>query len=59
MVADALSWKTRQSVNVVAMVRPEILKDLENMGIELVLFQELGSSLGSMVVQPALMDEIK
>jgi len=59
MVADALSRKTRQSVNVVAMVRPEILKDLENMGIELVLFQELGSSLGSMVVQPALMDEIK
>jgi len=41
------------------MVRPKILKDLENVGIEPMLLEEPGLFLGSMVVQPILLDEIK
>ena len=51
MVADALSRKTCHSVNAVTMLRREILRHLENMGIEIMLPQEPGSSLGSMLVQ--------
>ena len=59
MVADALSREILHSVNVVTMVRPKILRDLENVGTEPVLLQEPRSFLGGIMVQPILLDEIK
>ena len=59
MVADALSRKTHYSLNAMTIVRLEILRDLENLGIELVFPGKPRSFLGSLVVQPTLLDEIK
>jgi len=50
MVADALSRKTHYSLNAMTIVRLEILRDLENLGIELVFPGKPGSFLGSLVV---------
>jgi len=58
-VADALNRKARHSVNIMTIVRPEILRELECMGIEFVLSGETGSYLGSLTVQPTLLDKIK
>ena len=37
MVVDALSRKTQQGLNTMTNTQPNVLKNLENMGIELVL----------------------
>ena len=50
MVADALCRKAHHSVNIMLIVRPEILRELECMGIEFVLPGETRSYLGSLVV---------
>jgi len=59
VVAGTLSQKTHHSVNALKVIHSEILKDLESMGVELVFPREPGLFLGSLVVQPTLLDEIK
>jgi len=59
VVADALSRKTHHGVNAMKVVQPEILRDFESMGIKLVFLGEPRLFLGSLVVQPTLLDEIK
>jgi len=59
MVADALSQKTHHSVNAMKVAQPEILRDLESMGIKLVFPGEPRLFLGSLIVQSTLLDEIK
>jgi len=52
VVADVLSRKTHHNVNAMTVVQPEILRDLESMGIEFVFPGTLGLFLGNLVVQP-------
>jgi len=59
VVADTLSRKTQHSVNAMKVMQLGIVRDLESMGVELVFPEELGLFLGSLVVQPTLLYEIK
>jgi len=59
VVADALSRKTHHGVNAIRLFQPETLRDLESMGVELIFPGETRLFLGSLVVQPTLLDEIK
>ena len=59
MVADALSRKTHYSMNLMRVFMPEITQDLEKLGIEVVPSSAMETYLGSLTVQPTLLDEIK
>jgi len=59
VVTDALSRKTQHSVNAMKVTQLEILRDLESMGAKLVFPKESGLFLGSLIVQPTLLDEIQ
>ena len=57
-VADALSRKNRASVNCVITTQIELLRDLEDMRIELCR-QGQSATLNALTIQPTLMNEIK
>ena len=59
VVADALSRKTHHSMNFMKVSMPEITRDLEKLGIEVVPSSVMETYLGSITVQPTLLDEIK
>ena len=57
-VADALSRKNRASVNCVITTQKELLRDLDNMGIEICRHGH-NATLNALMIQPKLIDEIK
>jgi len=59
VVADALSHKTHHSMNLMEVSMPEITRDLEKLGIKVVPSSVMKTYLGSIIVQPTLLDEIK
>jgi len=59
VVADALSRKPYHGANTILSVRPEILRDLERMGVELILPHEFKAVLSGILVHPTLLDEIR
>ena len=59
VVADALSRKPHHGANTILSVRPEILRDLERMGVELILPHESKAVLSGILVHPTLLDEIR
>ena len=50
VVMDALSRKTHHNVNAMMIIQPELLRDWENMGIELVFPGKRELFLGSLVI---------
>jgi len=59
VVADALSGKTHHTMSLMRTFRLEITRDIEKLGIELVLSSVMESYLSNLTVQPTLLDEIK
>jgi len=59
LIADALSHKTHHSMSVMTVFMPEITRDLEKLGVELVLSSVMESYLSGLIVQPTLLDETK
>ena len=59
VIADAFSRKTHHSMNLMKVSMSEITRDLEKLGIEVVPSSAMETYLGSITVQPTLLDEIK
>lgn len=59
MIADALSRKTQHNLSTVISIQPGILRDLEDMGIELILPGLTDGLLSTLEVQPLIAEEIK
>jgi len=59
IVADALSRKTQHGLNAIMYTQPEISRDLETMGIELVQPGCTTRLLTALEVQPSIIEEIK
>ena len=58
-VADALSRKSQGLVNCLITTQKEILRDLEELGIELCKQGSIDVVLNALTIQPTLMDEIR
>ena len=58
MAADALSSKTEHGLKTMINLQPNILRDLENMGIKLVLLGHIGGLLSALEVQHSIIEEI-
>jgi len=59
VVADALNRNTQHGLNAMINTQPEISRDLETMGIELVLSGYTNGLLTALEVQPFTIEEIK
>jgi len=58
LVVDSLSRKTQHGLNTMINTQPNILRGLENMGIELVLLRYIDGMLSALEVQPSIIEEI-
>ena len=58
VVADALTRKTQHGLNKMLSTQPNILRDLENIGIELVLLGFTEGLLLALELQPSIIEEI-
>jgi len=59
VAADALSSKTEHGLKTMINLQPNILRDLENMGIKLVLTRYIERLLSALEVQPFIIEKIK
>lgn len=59
VVANALSWKAQHRLNTMISTQLDIVRDLENMGIELVLPGYIDGLLLALEVHSSIIEEIK
>jgi len=59
VIADALSWKTQHSSNIVMITQLSLWRELENLGIQLVPHRQKNVQLSALTLQPSTVDEIQ
>ena len=58
-MADALIMKAQHSLNTVVITQMSLLKEPENLGVQLVSLRQASLELSSMTLQPFIVDEIQ
>ena len=59
VVVDALSRKVQHSLNTVVITQLSFLKELEDLGIQLVSRRQAHVQLSALTLQPSIMEEIR
>ena len=59
VVADALSRKIKHNLNIIVITQINILRELEDIGIELVSYERVHALLLALEVPPSLLEDIK
>ena len=59
IVADALSRKAHYSSNTVVITQLSLLKELEDLGIQLVSHRQVHVQLSALTLQPSIVEEIR
>ena len=58
-MADALSRKAQHSLNIVVITQLNILRELEQLGIQLVSHRQARVYLSTLTLKPSIMEEIQ
>ena len=59
VVADALNRKARHPLSTIVITQLNLLRELEDLGIQLVSYKKVNVQLPRLTLQPSLMEEIR